>query len=295
MHTLTKVLVIVNLVLCLILSQYVWISLAGNVQWRERYEWERNARHHDKSMLERAYNDLAAVRDNNRNSVSQSTAELAALNATKQALEAWKVESDLARTDAEAAATDLLKAIEPFREISQSYDRDVVARLQATVESLTERKSQIFAQRSEQLLKVANAHNLYAERHEQYRQLEFQQYLMQEELENRLDVKARYRWLRPDIQAEIGDNGPVIFAKVDWVTGNSLQLNKGRRDGVELRQKYTITRNGVTIAVVDVVEVQNESCECVIIDLVNRSAQPSKGDEAVTKMFMSRISSRLRD
>lgn len=289
MHTLTKVLVIVNLVFCLILSQFVWISLSGNVQWRERYEAERDARHRDKSRLESAYNDLVAVREKNRNDLSQNTAEIAALNATRQALEAWKVESELARTDAENAANDLLKAIEPFREISQSYDRDVVARLQQTVESLTERKSQISTQRSEQLLKVAQAHNLYAERHEQYRQMEFQQFLMQEELEYRLDTKARYRTLRPDIQAEIGDNGPVVFASVKWVQGNSLQLNKGRRDGVELRQKYTITRNGVTIAVADVVEVQNETCECVIIDLVGRGAKPAAGDEAVTKLFMSRL------
>ncbi|MBX3474594.1 MAG: hypothetical protein KF754_09445 [Planctomycetes bacterium] len=289
MHTLTKVLVIVNLVFCLILSQFVWISLSGNVQWRERFEAERNERHRDKSKLEGAYNDLIAVRVKNRDDLAQNTAEIAALNATRQALEAWKVESELARTDAENAANDLLKAIEPFREISQSYDRDVVARLQQTVETLTERKSQIFTRRSEQLLKVAQAHNLYAERHEQYRQLEFQQFLMQEELEYRLDLKARYRTLRPDIQAEIGDNGPVIFASVKWVQGNSLQLSKGRRDGVELRQKYTITRNGITIAVVDVVEVQNETCECVIVDLVGRGAKPAAGDEAVTKLFMSRV------
>lgn len=289
MHTFTKVLVIANLVLCLVLSQFVWIALSGNVQWRDRYEVERDALHRDKDKLEKAYNDLVAVREKNRNDLSQNTAEAAALNATRQALEAWKIESELARTDAENAANDLLKAIEPFREISQSYDRDVVARLQATVESLTERKGQIFAQRSEQLLKVAQAHNLYAERHEQYRQLEFQQFLMQEELEHRLDLKARYRWLRPDIQAEIGDNGPVIFASVKWVQGNSLQLNKGRRDGVELRQKYTITRNGVTVAVADVVEVQNETCECVIIDLVGRGVAPAAGDEAVTKLFMSRL------
>lgn len=289
MHTLTKVLIITNLVFCLILSQFVWISLSGNVQWRERFEDERNKRHSDKSKLEKAYNELVAVREKNRNDLSQNTAEAAALNATRQALEAWKIESELAKTDAEKAAADLLKAIEPFREISQSYDRDVVARLQATVESLTDRKGQIFAQRSEQLLQVAQAHNLYAERHEQYRQLEFQQFLMQEELEHRRELKAQYRWLRPDLQADIGDNGPVIFASVKWVQGNSLQLNKGRRDGVELRQKYTITRNGVTIAVADVVEVQNETCECVIIDLVGRGVMPASGDEAVTKLFMSRL------
>jgi len=277
------------LVFCLILSQFVWISLSGNVQWRERFEDERNHRHSDKSKLEKAYNELVAVREKNRNDLSQNTAEAAALNATRQGLEAWKIESELARNDAQKAADDLLKAIEPFREISQSYDRDVVARLQATVENLTERKSAIFAQRSEQLLRVAEAHNLYARNHEQYRQLEFQQFLMQEELEHRLELKAQYRWLRPDIQADIGDNGPVIFASVKWVQGNSMQLNKGRRDGVELQQKYTITRNGITIAVATVVEIQNETCECVIVDLVGRGVMPAAGDEAVTKLFMSRL------
>jgi hypothetical protein len=288
-HTLTKVLVITNLVFCLILSQFVWISLSGNSQWRERYEAERDGRHRAKAKLEKAYNELVAVREANRNDLSQNTAEAAALNATRQALEAWKIESELARNDADKAATDLLKAIEPFREISQSYDRDVVQRLQATVENLTERKSQIFAQRSEQLKKVSDAHIAYARAHDAYRTLEFQQFLMQEELEHRRTLVAQYRWLRPDIQADIADNGPVVFAKVNWVQGNSLQLNKGRRDGVELRQKYTITRNGVTIAVADVVEVQNETCECVIIDLVGRGAAPAAGDEAVTKLFMSRL------
>ena len=66
MHTLTKVLVILNLVICLIVSQYVWVSLAGNVRWRESYEWEVAQRHMDKNELERAYNTLLAARDENR-------------------------------------------------------------------------------------------------------------------------------------------------------------------------------------------------------------------------------------
>ncbi|MCC6464921.1 MAG: hypothetical protein IT463_06220 [Planctomycetes bacterium] len=295
MHTLTKVLVILNLVICLIVSQYVWVSLAGNVRWRESYEWEVAQRHMDKNELERAYNTLLAARDENRQRAAQNSSELAALNATVQALEAWRIEAELAKTDAENKAKELLEAIAPFRTISDDYNRDVVVKLQSNVESLTQRKDRVFAERGEQLQNVANEHDRYAGMHEEYRRVEFQQFLMQEEYERRLDSKARYRRLRPDIQAELGDNGPVIFAGVDWVVGNSLQLNRGRRHGVELYQKYTIQRSGVTIAVCDVVEVQNESCECIIVDLVSAGNAPKKGDEAITRLFMSRVAGRTRD
>lgn len=289
MHTLTKVLVIANLVLCLILSQYVWISLAGNVQWRDRFEVERDARHRDKDKLERAYSELAAAREGNRNSMAQNDAEMASLSATRQALETWKIESELAKNDAERSAGELADALRPFNDISQAYANDVVKHLQDTVETLSKRMSDTNSQRSEQLAKAAQAHNSYAERHEQYRQLEYQQFLMQEELEARLELKARYRALRPGIQADIGDNGPVVFASVNWVSGQSIGLNRGRRDGVELYQKYTVTRGGRTVAVINVVEVQNETCECEVVEMVDRNNAPKMGDEAVTKLFMSRM------
>lgn len=292
MHVITKVLIIVNLVLCLVLSQYVWIALAGNVQWREKYEWEVNARHRDKAALEDAYANLLAQRATNAERTSQNSAEVAALNATKQALEAWKLEANLAAADAQRAADDLLAAVQPFSVISRGYDQDVVQKLQGTVEQLSERKSNLFRQRGEALLNVAQAQNTYAEKNEQFRRLEYHHFLLQEEHERRMDTQARYRWLRPDIQKDLGDNGPVIFAGVNWAVGNSLQLNKGKRDGVELYQKYTIMRNGSTIAVVNVVEVQNETCECVIEDLVSTSVRPQKGDEAVTRLFMARLSRR---
>ncbi|MCC7507939.1 MAG: hypothetical protein IT464_01025 [Planctomycetes bacterium] len=289
MHILTKILIIVNLVLCLVLSQYVWIALAGNAQWREKYEFERQARHADKNQLETAYNKLLAQRATNQERTGQNSAEVAALNATKQALEAWKLEATLAASDAERTANDLLAATQPFSDISKKYDTDVVQKLQSTVEQLSDRKATLFQQRGDALLNVAQAQNTYAEKNEQFRRLEYHHFLLQEEHERRMDTQARYRWLRPDIQKELGDNGPVIFAEVLWAVGNSLQLNKGRRDGVELHQKYTIMRNGSTIAVVDVVEVQNETCECIIEDLVSSAVKPQKGDEGITRLFMARM------
>ncbi|MCA8915554.1 MAG: hypothetical protein KDB90_09090 [Planctomycetes bacterium] len=288
MHTVTKVFVIINLVVCLILSQYVWVSMAGNVQWREKYQNERDARHRDKASLEQAYNQLLAQRAANQQSMAQNSAEVAALNATKQALEAWKLEAEQTRDDARTAADNLKTAVEPFARISQDYNEQVVDKLQRTVGELTDRKSQVFTDRGDKLLKVAQRHNDYAMKHEDYRRIETYLFLESEELEDRLDRLARYRWLRPDLQRDLGDNGPVIFASVQWVTGNSLQINKGRRDGVELHQKFTIMRGGSTIAVVDVVEVQNETAECVIVDLVKSSVKPTAKDEALTRLFMSR-------
>ena len=288
MHIVTKVFVILNLVVCLILSQYVWVSMAGNVQWREKYQNERDARHKDKNALEMAYNELLAQRSANSQSTSQNSAEVAALNATKQALEAWKLEAEQTRDDARIAADNLKTAVEPFQKISTDYNEQVVDKLQRTVGELTDRKKVVFEDRGDKLLKVAQRHVDYATKHEGYRRLETYLFLESEELENRLDRLARYRWLRPDLQRDLGDNGPVIFATVQWVTGNSLQINRGRRDGVELHQKFTIMRGGTTIAVVDVVEVQNETAECVIVDLVKSSAKPSAKDEAITRLFMSR-------
>jgi hypothetical protein len=287
-HIVTKIFVIANLVFCLILSQYVWVSLAGNVQWRERYENERDQRHRDKSKLEEAYNELLALRASNQQSASQNSAEYVGLNATKQTLETWKLEAEKTAEDARQAADNLKVAVQPFDSISKDYNEQVVEKLQSTVGQLTQRKAEVFRERGQNLQDVAERHNEYAQRHEEFRRIETYHFNMAEELEDRVDRLARYRWLRPDLQRDLGDNGPVIFADVNWVTGNVLQINKGRRDGVELHQKYTIMRAGSTIAVVDVVEVQNESAECVIVDLIRTSVKPTSGDQAVTRLFMAR-------
>jgi hypothetical protein len=291
-HITTKILVVLNLIVCLILTQYVWIALAENVAWRERYENERDARHRDKDVLEGAYERLLSVRRANQGAAAQKTTEVAALNATKQALETWKLEAERVRDEANRIADELIAATQPFDGISDGYNREVVEQLQGTLQTLSDRKSAVFQDRGEALLRVAQAHNTYAERAEHYRRIEYQQFLLQEELEARLDTKARYRWLRPDIQKELGDNGPVIFANVNWATGNTLQINRGRRHGVELYQKYTIMRAGSTIAVVNIVDIQNETAEAVIVDLVSRNVTPQPGDEAVTRLFMSRLSRR---
>ena len=292
MHTVTKVFVIINLIVCLILSQYVWISLAGNVQWREKYALERDQRHRDKNSLEDAVNELLAERAANQERSSQASAEVAALNATKQALEAWKAEAEQTRDEAKRNADNLKVAVEPFTQISRDYDEQVVRKLQDTVGELTSRKDDVFKDRGDQLLAVAQRHNDYAQRHEEYRRVEEYMFHVNVELDDRLDRLARYRWLRPDLQSDLGDNGPVIFGEVEWVTGNSLQISKGARDGVELHQKFTIMRNGTTVAVVDVVEVQNETAECVIVDLVKPGVKPKAGDQSITRLFMSRTSRR---
>lgn len=292
MHTVTKVFVIINLVVCLILSQYVWISMAGNVQWREKYALERDQRHQDKNALEAAVNELLAERAANQKRSAQASAEVAALNATKQALEAWLSEAEQTRDEAKRNADNLKAAVEPFNRISQDYNSQVVEKLQSTVRELTTRKDEVFRDRGDFLQRVAQRHNDYAQRHEEYRRVEEYMFHVNVELDDRLDRLARYRWLRPDLQSDLGDNGPVIFGAVDWVTGNSLQINVGARNGVELHQKFTIMRNGITVAVVDVVEVQNETAECVIIDLVKPGVKPQKGDQSITRLFMSRTTRR---
>ncbi|MBP9891621.1 MAG: hypothetical protein KBG84_06915 [Planctomycetes bacterium] len=294
MHIATKVMVVIVLLLSAILSQFVWVALAGNVQWRERYEWEVSKRHSDKDKLEDAYRDLLAAKHKTQQDKAEQGAEIAALNARKAVLESWKTDSTVAKADVEARAAELAEAVKDFPLISRNYDEEVVNVLQAAVKERTDRKRELFTERGTLLRDVAENHSLYAGMQEDYTRLEFQQYVLQEELERRLDTKARYRYLRPDLQADLGDNGPVIFARVVWSSGSSLQMNKGRRDGVELYQKFTVTRNGVTIAVVNVVEVQNETCECLIEDVPNRQALPKENDEAVTRLFMARITGRSR-
>jgi hypothetical protein len=288
-HTITKVLIVVNLVVCLVLTQYVWISLAGNVQWREKYEYERTQRHQDKITLEKAYDELLAVRASNQHRMSQQSGELAGLNATKQTLQAWQMEAELAASDAENMASRLEAATSSFSKIYNAYATQVVDRLQQNLAGLAQSKAEMQRRRGDQLLAVAQAHDDYAGKSENYRKLEHHGFLLSEELERRIDQQARYRWLRPDIQKELGDNGPVIFAEVSWSLADNLQLNKGKRDGVQRHQKFTISRGGSTIAVVDVVDVQNETCECVVIDLVNPKVMPKAGDDAVTRLFMARM------
>jgi hypothetical protein len=290
-HTITKIFIILNLLACLVLSQFVWISLAGNVSWRERYEAERAQRHVDKDRLESAYERLLAARNTNRETASQHSIEIAALSATKQVLETWKADAELVADASVRVADDMMQAVQPFASVTANYS-SMADGLQRSVENLRGQKSSLYRERGETLMSLVRARNTYAEHAEAYRRLEYQQFLLQEELEGRLDTKARYRWLRPDIQQELGDNGPVIFATVDWAVGNAVRLNQGRRHGVELYQKYSIMRNGRTIAVVNVVDIQNETAEAVIVDLPDREVRPQAGDEAVTRLFMSRLNRR---
>jgi hypothetical protein len=287
-HIITKVLIIVNLVVCLVLSQFVWISLAGNVQWREKYEIERARRHQDKHLLEQAYDELLAAQAANQKSSSQYDVELASLYAAQQVLEVWHDEAQIAAKDSETIADQLTAATAPVCQIDTSY-KGFVSNLQGNVAEMGRIRADVLSQRGARLLEVAEAHDRYAEKHEAYRRLEHQMFLLQEELERREDQRARYRWLRPDIQKDLGDNGPVIFGQVSWAQGGTLQLNKGKRDGVQHYQVYTITRGGSTIAIVKVVDVQNETSECVVIDLVNEKVKPMAGDEAQTRLFMSRL------
>lgn len=295
MHLATKILIITNLVLCLVLSQFVWIALAGNVQWREKYQWEVDARRRDKNLLEQAYSELFAQQHVNQTSASNYAIERSSLEATRRTLEAWSKEAELAKNDATAKTKELEDAVTEFPNISRDYQQGVVNSLQDALKNRVDRKKEVFSERSILLKDVVEHQTTYATLHEDFVRLEFQQYLLQEELERRLDTKARYRRLRPDIQADLGENGPVIYAGVQWATGLSVQLDKGRRHGVELHQKYTITRGGATIAIVDVVEVQNETCQCMVVDVVNKQNPPKAGDEAVTRLFMARVGSRLRD
>ncbi len=292
MHIATKVLVIVILLLSAILSQFVWVSLAGNVQWRERYEWEVAQRHRDKDNLESAYRELLAERHKNREDKSEHKAELARLGQARATLESWAKDSTLAREDVEKRAAELEGAVSEYRAITSDYDAEVIRALQDAVGERTGKKKELFTERGQLLKDVAEQQTWYARHQEDYLRMEFQQFVLQEELERRLDTKSRYRSLRPDLQADLGENGPVIFGRVVWSTQSSLQLNKGRRDGVELFQKYTITRNGVTVAVVNVVEVQNETCECIIEDVPNKQVMPKEGDEAVIRLFMARLTGR---
>jgi len=294
-HLATKILIVTNLVLCLVLSQYVWIALAGNVQWREKYQWEVDARRRDKNTLEQAYSELFAQQHANDESRGSYASEQSSLNATKRALEAWAKEAELAKIDAEQKSADLLAVSETFKPVTDEYRNEVVDALQNALQERVKTKKTLFTQRGNLLRQVAQSQTDYAGFHEDFVRMEFQQYLIQEELERRLDTKARYRRLRPDIQADLGENGPVIYASVQWASGNSIQLDKGKRNGVELHQKYTLTRGGVTIAIVDVVEIQNETCQCTVVDVINKSNPPKAGDEAVTRLFMARVGSRLRD
>jgi hypothetical protein len=205
-------------------------------------------------------------------------------------LQAWQQEAALAASDAESLAVRLEAATSQNSQIYNLYTTQVVERLQDNLAERATRKAELAGTRGEQLVDVATAHDNYAGTNENYRRLEHHHFLLQEEHERRMDQQARYRWLRPDIQKDLGDNGPVIYAEVSWAAQDSLQLNKGMRHGVQRHQKFTISRGGSTIAVVDVVDVQNETCECVITDLVNKQVKPRAGDEAVTRLFMARMS-----
>jgi hypothetical protein len=288
-HTITKILIVLNLLICLVLSQYVWISLAGNAAWKNRYEAQREQRHRYKSELEAAFAELASVRATGREDATRHSESIASINATKMSLQAWLQEAEQSRQDAERNANDLIAATGDFNRIVTDYNSHIVDSLQRAVTDLSERRSRLYQDRGNELRRVAQAYNTYAEKNEQFRRLEYHLFLLQEEYERRADTQARYRWLRPDIQRDLGDSGPVIFAEVTWAHGRSLQINKGRRDGVQLHQKYTIMRNGSTIAVVDVVDVQNETAECIVTDLVAAGMEPRQGDEAVTRLFMARL------
>ena len=290
-HIATKIIIILNLIACLILSQYVWISLAGNVQWKGRYEQELALRLSDQNALANAYQELESVREANRRAKAANDTDLAVANANKASLEARKVEAQAARDRAEELITEIGGVVGEFAGIKADYDTEVIAPLTAAIKDRAGRKADLARDRGDYLASVVRKQVEYGEMFMDFRRLEQLQYMQQEELEERLDRMSRYRGLRPDIQAEIGDTGPVVLANVEWAEGISLQLDKGKRDGVERKQVFSIKRGGSIIAIARVEELQNETCECVIVEVLRPNISPKAGDQAVTHMFLTRNTS----
>jgi len=252
------------------------------VYWEDRKNAEELRIGDDRTYLNEAYDAYFARRQAVINLQSGELQQrIAGLDATYHVLAAHKADATDAR-DSTVAAVDSMRSLvrDELSPLPGIYD-ELLRHLR---ESQSRRLSSYGDTVSTNQDLMKELHNLYGEAgraRENYLRLEFAQYSLQEELRLRQDRLARYRYLAPDLQQKLGDNGNLgIQGMVVGSTAYGVTLDVGQRVGVERYQKFGVYRSGRLVAIVNVVSLQNLSSQAEVIESINGN-QPGVGDVVI--------------
>jgi hypothetical protein len=180
----------------------------------------------------------------------------------------------------DASKRDVEKLPEIYRQLLETT--------KTAVSKAADRHDMVRKENSDALGALSNARGTLAGAQEDYARLEFNLGILSAEARRLNEKLYMYRFLAPEIQAEVGDNGPHISAEVVAVSGSSLTLSKGSRHGIQLYQKFSILNgNGLVVGVANVTEVRNGTAEAEIRTLpqADRGMTPAVGHIAVPRQL----------
>ncbi|MCK6438845.1 MAG: hypothetical protein L6Q71_01430 [Planctomycetes bacterium] len=288
------------LILVLLLGIAFVVQIAGlhgaYVSWADRAQIEERKIGDDISLLNMAYSDyLAARAEADQIPYGPDAQEVIALKAQKNILRWYRQEAVEANDQVKAAYDALNKAISDVSEEVPAEYKKIVDALRTQVQERAGTKANVEKQVADLLANIASSRAEYALDYQEFVLLEYNQYLTQEDLHRTKETLYRYRWLRPDLQAQVGDTGHMVTANVIAATPLAVIIDKGKRDGVELYQKFTVQREGRMIAIVDIVEVRNDEAEGEVRHLTDKQVRPQPGDTVVPQTFVGGFGTALAD
>jgi len=283
----SKLLLVLNLALAIVLAMHVASVAGSNIRQNHVAAREEAAIPETRDHLSRAAAEYSAIQRERDNGYASGYAAVAANRGVyeERTLFAQGVAASAAEAGTQVAAVTAAKD-----EVSGVPDtlRSLVDSIGLGMNNAAKRYDDVRKQMGDELASLVNARASVAGVQEDYARIEYNLGLLSSDLRRKSETLSMYRWLRPDVQAEVGDNGPHMTAEVLSVTGSTLTLSKGSRHGIQLYQKFSILDGtGAVVAVANVTEVRNGSAEAEIRSLPNadRGKTPAAGHIAVPRQL----------
>lgn len=283
----STLLLVLNLALAIVLALHIASVSGTNIRQEIVASREAQASYVAAGQLNNAVSQLRAIEREGQQSYVGGYANLLAnrqlhservLRAEDAAKSAEETQAQIRALD--SAKTDVSDLPEIYRQLSSDTEKALA--------NAAQRHDLVRREQGEALAALTSARASISGIQEDYSRLEYNLGLLSAEVRDRNELLYMYRWLRPDLQSEIGDNGTQVSAEVIDITNGRLVLNRGSRHGIELYQKYSIVNGtGTVVAVANVVEVRNGSAEAEIRSLPNsdRGMAPQVGHLAVPRQL----------
>lgn len=287
MKLMTVIFVILTAIASALLALQIMASNANHQKFEVRASLEASAVGMDRRLSLDALNAVRAMQREGDQKLLDANLQLAEATAEARSVKQFAVLSNESAAEAEDVAGKLGKALSDAQSgVAESYQSllDAVSKL---VSNRLEEKDRLAGEVEASMKENVAQRMAYASERAKYVTLENRLYMLQKDYENRSNQLYRYRYLRPDIQERLSDNGTFVAGQLLSGDRDSVKMNRGSDDGVELYQKFNITRNGEVIATANVVNVSNRSAELEVTDLPRSDwgVYPRAGDDIAPRRF----------
>jgi hypothetical protein len=284
----SQLLLVLNLVLAVVLMLHI-SSVGGNeirkglIADREEATVSAHLNH-----LTSANHALLAQQAERQRVLADGRAEIRVKAAEHAQLLRWKESVDASTSDIQTRMAAAEAAKRDVEGIPGTYAA-VADGISVALKNRGDRADAIRRQAGEELASLARARGSLAQISERYLRLEYNLGLWSRDLRRQSEQLYVYRFLRPDLQAEVGDNGrPNLSGTISKATGNMVELSIGSRDGVEMYQKMSVIRGGAVVAELNVIEVRSGTAMAEVrsAPLADRGVMPRAGDAVVARQLM---------